>query len=278
MRLQLFILTIAFACITNAQWSRTSGPEGISISSVAAVNDTVYAGTETDGVFASTDDGISWFPVNSGIETQSISVITSIPGYLFAATFGNGIYRSTDGGQTWLAPVTGGNLFVTDMAIKDAYIFAGTGSDGVYRSTDNGDNWTQLFGIYGITSMGTSNDRVLASTSNYTFATTDYGENWFEVTSLSGSSIWSYYSDGNLLMAGGVNEIYLSTNQGITFTTIPLNFSFGIVNIYTITKLGSDFYMGTSYDGVYKSTDNGSTWTAANEGMGPKDVRSVVST
>ncbi len=277
-KLLLIIVTFVLGVNSHAQWNRTSGPEGISISSFTVINDTIYAGTETDGVFASTDDGISWFPVNSGIETQSISVLKSVPGYLFAATFGNGIYRSTNGGQTWLPPASGGNLFVTDLTIKDAYIFAGTGSDGVYRSTDNGENWTQLFGIYGILSMGTSNDRVFASASNYTFATTDYGVNWFEVTSLSGSSVWCYYFDGNLLLAGGVNEIYRSTDQGVTFTTIPVTFSFGIVNIYSITKLGSDYYMGTSYDGVYKSTDNGSTWAAANEGMGPKDIRSVVPT
>jgi photosystem II stability/assembly factor-like uncharacterized protein len=272
----IFVLVISFT--VNAQWSRTSGPEGISISSFAAINGIVYAGTETDGIYASTDDGISWFPLNSGIETKSISAIASLPGYLLAATFGNGVYRSTDNGQTWLAPVSGGNLFVTAMVVRGPYIFVGTGSNGVYRSTDSGATWSQLFGYYGILSMGTSNNKVFAAVYGFTLVTTDDGETWSEVNSLSTAAPWSFYSEGDLVIAGCVNEIYRSTNQGNSFTQIPLYFSFGIVNIYTITAIGSTLFMGTSYDGVYKSTDNGSTWTAANEGMGPKNVRAVIST
>jgi photosystem II stability/assembly factor-like uncharacterized protein len=37
-------------------------------------------------------------------------------------------------------------------------------------------------------------------------------------------------------------------------------------------------YAATSYDGVYKSTDFGSNWNPANEGMGPKNVRAITVT
>ena len=71
-----------------AQWPRTGGPEGISMASLLTVGDTVYAGTETDGVYASTNDGVNWFPMNSGIETQGIGALAYKSGYLFAGTFG----------------------------------------------------------------------------------------------------------------------------------------------------------------------------------------------
>jgi photosystem II stability/assembly factor-like uncharacterized protein len=90
-----------------SQWTRTSGPEGISISSLVNIDGTIYAGTGVDGLYTSTDDGINWIPLNAGIETQEVTSVVSQPGYLFAGTFGGGVYRSTDGGQTWMAPLTG---------------------------------------------------------------------------------------------------------------------------------------------------------------------------
>ncbi len=87
-----------------------------------------------------------------------------------------------------------------------------------------------------------------------------------------------FYCEGNTIFAGGRNKIYHSTDNGNTFVTINLNFSFSIVNIYSITAAGSTLFMATSYDGVYKSTDNGTTWFSANVGMGPKDVRALTIT
>ena len=39
-------------------------PKGISTETIVTIGDTVYAGTATDGLFASTDDGNTWFALN----------------------------------------------------------------------------------------------------------------------------------------------------------------------------------------------------------------------
>jgi photosystem II stability/assembly factor-like uncharacterized protein len=259
-----------------SQWTRTSGPEGISISSLVNIDGTIYAGTGVDGLYTSTDDGINWIPLNAGIETQEVTSVVSQPGYLFAGTFGGGVYRSTDGGQTWMAPLTGGNLAITAMVVNDPYIFAGTVDEGVYRSSDNGATWIQkLPGFTSIQAMCTSGNTVFASTYGYTYGSTDNGENWYHVSALEGAAPWSFYCDHSLILAGGVNKIYKSTDYGNTFITIELNFPFSIVNIYSVTAIGSTVFAATSYDGVYNSTDNGLTWSPANEGMGPKDTRAL---
>ena len=277
-RLIIFLFGWVFTFSTFSQWSRTSGPEGISIESLACINDTIYAGTATDGLYASTDDGISWFPLNSGIETEDVRAIDNLPGYLLIGTFGKGVFRSTNGGQTWLPPANGNDIYVKDIVVKDSYIFAGTNSDGVYRSSDNGETWEQLFGIFGILSMGVSENKIFAATSGFTRFSTDNGETWTDVNGLSGAFPWSFYTSGDTIIVGGVNEVYRSTDEGNTFTQIPLGFSFSIVNVHSIISIGSTLFMGTSYDGVYKSIDFGSNWFAANEGMGPKDVRAVIAT
>jgi photosystem II stability/assembly factor-like uncharacterized protein len=274
-----FSFVFLFSWSVFAQWTRTNGPEGVAISSLANIEGTIYAGTEVNGMYVSTDDGINWTARNTGIETLEVTSIVSKPGYIFAGTFGGGVYRSTDGGQTWIAPLNGVDLAVTSLVIDDSYIFAGTISDGVQRSSDNGATWTEkLSGFLGFGAMCKSGNKVFASASNYTYATIDHGETWSNIQPLEGATIFSYYCEGDTIIAGGRNKIYRSTDNGNTFTTIDLTFTFSIVNIYAITAFGSTLFAATSYDGVYKSTDNGTTWFSANEGMGPKDARALTIT
>ncbi|MCW8961215.1 MAG: hypothetical protein OQK29_06605, partial [Ignavibacteriaceae bacterium] len=274
----LFLFILILSLPIFPQWTRTNGPEGIAVSSLANINGIIYAGTEVNGVYISTDDGVSWTARNAGIETYGISSIISFQGYIFAGTFGGGVYRSSDGGLTWIAPSVGNTLFVTSLVANDPYIFAGAGSLGVYRSSDNGVTWEQKLNVFGVDAMCKSGNKIFESSSNYTGYTTDNGETWINVQPLEGAIIFSYYCMGDTIFAGGQTKIYRSTDNGNTFTTITLNLGFSIVNISAIISVGSILYAATSYDGVYKSTDFGSNWISANEGMGPKNVRALTLT
>lgn len=272
----LFLYVLMMSSLALPQWTRTSGPEGVSISCLVNIGNTIYAGTQVDGLYASTDDGMNWSPLNAGIETVGVSSVVGQSEYLFVGTQGRGVYRSADGGQTWTAPSTGGNLFVVAMVVKDSFIFAGTGSDGVYRSSDDGETWTQkLSGFVGVMAMCVSGNTIYASTYGYTYASSDNGENWFLIDDLEGAAPFSLYCKDSLFIAGCVNEIYKSTDYGNSFQTINLNIPYSIVNVYDIAAIGPALFAATSYDGVYKSMDGGLTWTPANNGMGPKDARAL---
>ncbi len=267
------ILSTAFA-----QWIRTNGPEGVAVSTLSNIDGIIYAGTEVNGVYASTDDGITWIVRNAGIETFGISAIIGHQGYIFAGTFGGGVYRSSDGGFTWSPSSNGTTLYITSLTANDQYIFAGAASQGVYRSSDNGVTWEQKLTAFGVDAMCKSGNKIFASSSNYTFYSTDSGENWSYVTDLDGAIIFSYYCMGDTIFAGGQTKIYRSLDNGNNFTTINLNLGFNIVNISAFTFVSSNLYAATSYDGVYKSADFGLSWTQSNQGMGPKDVRALVVT
>lgn len=275
MKTTLLCLLIFLApSFTFAQWTRTGGPEGISMASLLTVGDTVYAGTETDGVYASTNDGVNWFPMNSGIETQGIGALAYKSGYLFAGTRGNGVYHSTDRGQTWLPPSNGNNFYINTLVVKDSSVFAAC--HGVYRSTDNGLTWINVGynsdTYYGLCADG---NKLFASDSHYCYVTTDDGATW---TTLNIYNVWSYYCNGNLVIAGGVSKVFVSTDGGNNFTTISFPINYSIVNLYTITAMDNELFAATSYDGVYKSTDMGFNWAPVKEGMGPKDVRALTVT
>ncbi len=273
-----FLLILILSTSIFPQWMRTNGPEGVAVRTLSNINGIIYAGTEVNGVYSSNDDGLTWIARNTGIENHGINSIISSQGLVYAGTLGGGVFRSSDNGQTWLASSNANNLFITSLVFNDPYIYAGAASLGLYRSSDNGVTWSQVVANVNVEEMCVSGNKLFVSEYGYTYTTTDHGVTWNLVGELEGAAVFSYHCDSSNIYVGSRNKIYRSTNNGVTFSEINIPFNFSIVNIYSITALGSTLFAATSYDGVYKSTNNGNTWFAANLGMGPKDVRAVILT
>ena len=55
----------------------------------------MYAGTRGYGVYHSTDGGLTWVPINSGLDVQNCMALglSTDDGYLFVGTDGGGVYR-----------------------------------------------------------------------------------------------------------------------------------------------------------------------------------------
>src|SRR5207244_9588502 len=92
----------------------------------------VYAGTQPNGVFRSSDTGGSWTPAVAGMNGTSIGAVAvdpSNPNVLYAGTtdyerngsvigLGMGVFKSTDGGASWAAANAGmRKLVVVSMAV-----------------------------------------------------------------------------------------------------------------------------------------------------------------
>ena len=69
----------------------------------------LYAATNTDGIFKSTDNGATWTPTQEGLPSTNASYVVADPWRektAYASFFANGynpggVYKSTDGGVTW---------------------------------------------------------------------------------------------------------------------------------------------------------------------------------
>src|SRR6478609_8204525 len=89
----------------TAPWEKTAGPPGIQTNVIFEADNIVYAGTDTQGVYRSTDNGLNWVPANAGIERASISDIIASGSNLLAAAKSAcpsylNIFKSTDNGAT----------------------------------------------------------------------------------------------------------------------------------------------------------------------------------
>ncbi len=151
---------------------------------------------------------------------------------------------------------------------SDGAVFAGTYPSYVYRTTDHGAHWMQV--KQGMNNTGTfcfavdSNGAVYAGGFGGIYRSTDSGDNW------TWTGVPSYYThalavDQSQNVYGGTsNGIVRSTDGGYTFAGSGLAGK----TVYALVCNGAgELFAGTSADGVYRSTDQGTSWVQSNSGM-----------
>ncbi len=177
-------------------------------------SDIMYTGSSTSGVYKTTDAGVTWNPVNTGlldIAVLSLAISPSNPQVLYAGTnYGanDGVYKSTDGGGSWTRMVTGIQetqrgiqaivVDPTNPNVVYIAVFDGVTDSpvGLYKTTDGGNNWNaSVNGIGAIKNflslaINPADPNIVYAGSSFSIATstgpstiyksTDAGANWVE--------------------------------------------------------------------------------------------------
>lgn len=154
---------------------------------------------------------------------------------VFAGNAG-GLLRSTDDGRSWVDATEGlRHLNVSSMTQIGATLFIATVGGGVYRSTNGGNSWEQV------------NTGLSDQTLNFVFA------------------------GGDTLFAGGFfsGRVFRSTNMGGNWAEIPTGLTQGASpgRIEVMAVRGSDLFIATDKDGVFRADLNGNNWTPARTGL-----------
>lgn len=103
----------------------------------------VFCATGPEGVFRSSNYGVTWDSSNSGLLEKNIYSITAHGNYIFAGT-DSGLFRSSDNGNTWSSIHQNiYYIFVYHLESNDQFIFAGT-LKGLFRSSNQGITWDSI--------------------------------------------------------------------------------------------------------------------------------------
>lgn len=148
-------------------------------------------------------------------------------------------------------------------------IYAGTANGGLYYSLNNGSNWIYFdFGVHTVRSIVVlPSDLVLAGTDKGLFYKPFSG----------GSGGLALVENPVTALIRNLNgDIYAGTGSGVYKSTDGINWIFsGIVSstIRSLAVINGNIYAGTSGQGIYRSTNNGTTWSFF--GLGTTYVRSI---
>lgn len=181
----------------------------------------LYACSENEGVFKSTDGGITFSLIGLPIAKTSSIQISKNGNYIFTATY-SGIQRYDRIKKVWE------NKFpkiIKDITIaNDDVLYAATYFEGVYRSSDAGENWQLMaFKGHSTETILSINDSVLvlACDSRY-YISRDAGQSW-DTTSINytenSNAIYYDKVNGRLFLTAK-DKIFYSTDQGENFTSI----------------------------------------------------------
>jgi len=210
----------------------------------------VYVGTPKNGLFVTTNGGVSWqsvsavpvsltdssgvYPGITGIEFDpALGVTGGNTNTIFAASYGNGVYESTNGGASWSA--IGGPSEVGYAAVSSTGVYYVVGNGNSLWRYNNG-AWTEL----------------LSDTSNgiRTVAVDPFNPNEIVVQSVSG-------------------KLNISYNGGVSWSGSDLNNALKAADIPWLAVSGTNYMAigGTVFDQLVPNK----LWASAGVGVWQTD-------
>ncbi|MDK2124155.1 beta propeller repeat protein [Parachitinimonas caeni] len=253
--------------------SNSTGTRRIS-SLVHGVGDVLYANVWPEGLYKSSNHGISWSEVTHNIwdsqrEFAPYALAVDANGALYARA-GPRIYKTRNDGESW-EPANNG-LAASAYGIE--FVFSPDGnsyaktSAGVFKSTDSGENW--ILSSKGQERLSAS---AIAFTDEYAYAATeagifrsaDNGKKWQPFNNgLSNQVVNSIYADSKYnLYAGtcnGVFELKYKSDRWVHISGYLYTSPIDLSCIYSIAKDGYGRLFAGSERGIFRSSNGNSNF------------------
>ncbi len=279
----IFVLLVVFTTPATSQWAKTKWSASAGFLELYSKGNTVFTKSwdSLNGgqMFLTEDNGETWTKIASADNNVDILSVVLLNSGILAGTW-NGFFKSPLGNVSWNATaLTGipGNSVIWSVTMTSKALFAGT-KGSVYKSTDSGTTWTEIkSGLPAnarIVTVTTDENSIFAGTdSSGVFKTTIQGTSWTAVnTGLADKHIKQLAVTGANLFAVTWKGISVSDNGGTSWKASAPS----LKDVNCILTISNQIFVGTDTSGVYRSTDNGTTWTPFNEGIQITRVWSLV--
>ena len=262
----------------GATWTAVnSGLTDLHMSQALAIDpsnpNTVFAASAA-GVWKTVNGGASWTPANTGLEAtasfnggsfRALAVDPARPATVYLGGLPGGFYKSVDGAATWNAADNGlsTNPVVLALAVEranPASVYAGTlwgagfSLGGVFRSPNGGAGWTALsLGLAQIQALAIDSTNPATIYAAPTVSMVGFLSGGGAIRSTDGGATWNAANTGLPTISGLGNGSVTTTTAGVNgFAIDPSNP--GTVYCAPGTR-------------VFKTTDGGGDWTAADVGQ-----------
>jgi photosystem II stability/assembly factor-like uncharacterized protein len=278
-------------------WREVMGMHGQSIRALTqAPSDpkTFIAGTR-DGVFRSTDAGVTWTPISPQesreiYDVESVAVNPVDTNIMYAGTW-HLPWKTVDGGKTWHS-IKQGLIVDSDVfsiildPVQPNIVFLSACS-GIYKSEDGGEQFHKIQGIP-MTARRTrkllqdpgNRQVVYAGTTEGLYKTTDGGKTFARMTGpdvIVNDVFVDPQDTQHVLLATDRSGVLYSRTAAASF--VPANDGFSgrkvealLVDRGNPARLLAGVANDKSYGGVFASADGGASWNHIGEGLDERDV------
>jgi len=234
------------------------------------------------GISRTSDGGATWTLDTVGLTTPEVPIpfvgaIAGWSGNLFCSMPGTGVFRSTDDGSHWsiVDTATLGNKAVRALAIIDTDLFAGT-DGGVFHSTNNGVSWMEFntgWTIPHVNALAIKGTTIFAGTAGGgVYKTSVASAGWTAVNAGLGDLTALSLIVNTKLFVGTNGGVFSTTDNGAVWTIA--NSGLTATRVYAIAASGDTLYAGAYGSGLFRSTDDGVTWS--NTGISNKYVHALL--
>ena len=237
-------------------------------------NNKVFAGFSGSGVYVSTNNGSYW--IQSELHNVRILSLFEAGNEMFAGVVDKGIYSSANSGYNW-SHKSFQYEDIGDFVSNQNKLFASTLNDGLFYSTNNGTNWIHnslpANEVYFIDKFG--NDLYSGTGSGGIFRSTNNGVNWQRL-GLNFNKVRAFSFHNGIMFVGAENEnpgylgVKYSTNMGRSW----INSVFGGHRVLNLLSSNNVLFACTESSGIFKTTDNGLSWTSLE--IGSTDVNCIL--
>jgi photosystem II stability/assembly factor-like uncharacterized protein len=259
--------------------------------SLASKGNTVFAGTLTDGIFRSVDNGNTWSNLH-GTNSMSLNKLLAVNNILYVGSGVTGVYKSTNNGNSFVHISAGLPAFsrVNAIGAMGSTVFVGVTSingNGIFRTANNGTSWQPVnngfstgifeyqFKVGGFARLG---NKLFATINDTIFVTTDLGEHWTISNSGINGGTDRIVAAGNTLyvaVLAATWSVYKSINSGVTWLATGPGLP-GSEAPFELVAIGTEVYAGLGYYGsVYRTINSGASWQPSNIGLPNLDIKSL---
>ncbi|MBL0176379.1 MAG: T9SS type A sorting domain-containing protein [Ignavibacteria bacterium] len=254
----------------GATWVHADSGIAKGINALACIGSALYAASNGAGVFLSTNNGASWTaigPTGAGVYAISLCALGTD---LYVGTT-NYIYKTTNNGASWQNQSSGipaSGYAIYGLATLGSAIYAvpivNSSYFGVYVSTNGGAQWTSANGNLSkyveVETIHTGGTTLYVGTRLGVHASTDNGGSWHAInTGMENVRVRAITGSGSTLLAGSGRGVHRSSNGGAAWTESMTGMTASTIRV--LTRDASDVYAGTSWGKIWRTSDEGDSWS-----------------
>ncbi len=280
---------------SGSSWAAVnSGLSNKNVKAIAVNGSNIFAGTQGGGVFVSTNNGTNWSAVNSGLTNLQVFSLAASNTYLFAGTYNGGVFVSTNNGANWSQFNDGFTTIpsVYSLLQVNDFVFSGTMFKSVWSFNLEAvpDTTTLISPVHNSIEVSTSPvltwlknntsslyNVVAATDSNFTNIILNDSTLTDTLKSLTGLTEDTYYYwkvRGKNSMRWGPFSTFNKFRTYSAWTQLT-NGMGEFQKVYSLTNNGDYIFAGTLSDGIYLSTNFGTEWFSADNGVTTNNIRSM---